>query len=411
MKYTILIVIFLICSVSSRLQAASGMEDRAYWISVLSQIADPLLVNMSKGELRKNMPVETISGAVNPSNARTTHLEALGRLMVGMASWLELGSDETDEGKLREKYIRLMLTSIEHGFNPGSPDYLNFTVTRQPLVDAAFFCQGLLRSPRQIWGRLSSEGKRNVLDALQHIRKIKPVESNWLLFSAMVEATLLELTGECNMRPIDYAIMRFKEWYKGDAWYGDGLNLHMDYYNSYVIHPMLLDVLQVMQKHGKGEVDFYEKELKRFARYAEQQERMISPDGAYPVVGRSIAYRFGTFHVLSQAALEGVLPASVSQAQVRCGLTAVIKRHMSVEGNFDEQGWLTLGFAGHQPQIAERYISTGSLYLCSAVFVALGLPASDEFWSAPYAEWTGKKIWSGNKNVKLDKALKEKVKN
>lgn len=292
MKYTILIVIFLICSVSSRLQAASGMEDRAYWISVLSQIADPLLVNMSKGELRKNMPVETISGAVNPSNARTTHLEALGRLMVGMASWLELGSDETDEGKLREKYIRLMLTSIEHGFNPGSPDYLNFTVTRQPLVDAAFFCQGLLRSPRQIWGRLSSEGKRNVLDALQHIRKIKPVESNWLLFSAMVEATLLELTGECNMRPIDYAIMRFKEWYKGDAWYGDGLNLHMDYYNSYVIHPMLLDVLQVMQKHGKGEVDFYEKELKRFARYAEQQERMISPDGAYPVVGRSIAYRF-----------------------------------------------------------------------------------------------------------------------
>ena len=78
--------------------------------------------------------------------------------------------------------------------------------------------------------------------------------------------------------------MRFKEWYKGDAWYGDGVNLHMDYYNSFVIHPMLLDVLKVMQKHDKGESDFYKKELRRFSRYAEQQERMISPDGAYPVV-------------------------------------------------------------------------------------------------------------------------------
>ena len=170
---------------------------------------------------------------------------------------------------------------------------------------------------------------------------------------------------------------------------------------------MLLDVLKVMQKHDKGESDFYKKELRRFSRYAEQQERMISPDGAYPVVGRSIAYRFGAFHVLSQAALDGLLPASVTKAQVRCGLTAVIKRHMSVKGNFDERGWLTLGFAGHQPQIAERYISTGSLYLCSVVFTALGLPATDEFWCAPYAEWTGKKIWNGNKSVKLDKAIKD----
>lgn len=406
MKYNILIFTFLLLGLKGYSQSSPGQEDRGYWVSVMSQIADPLLNNMSKGELRKNMPVETISGMPNPSNARTTHLEALGRLLVGMAPWLELGPDNTPEGQLREKYICLMIESINHGFDPESPDYLNFTVTRQPLVDAAFFCQGLLRSPEQIWGRLSPETKQNVLNALQQICKIKPVESNWLLFSAMVEATLLQLTGKCNMHPIEYAIMRFKEWYKGDGWYGDGANLHMDYYNSYVIHPMLLDVLEVLQKHHKGEADFYEKELKRFSRYAEQQERMISPDGAYPVVGRSIAYRFGTFHVLSQAALNGLLPATVTKAQVRCGLTAVIKRHMSVKGNFDGQGWLTLGFAGHQPQIAERYISTGSLYLCSAIFVALGLPATDEFWSAHPAEWTGKKIWSGNPDIKLDKAIK-----
>lgn len=399
--------LFLLTSLYGYSQNPSASEDRAYWISVLTEIADPVLENMSKGELKKNMPVETISGATNPANARTTHLEALGRLLVGMAPWLELGPDATAEGKLRDKYIRLMILAIDHGFNPQSPDYLNFVVTRQPLVDAAFFCQGILRAPKQIWGNLSEETRRNVLNALRQIRKIKPIESNWLLFSAMVEITLLELTGECNMEPVNYAMMRFKEWYKGDGWYGDGADLHMDYYNSYVIHPMLLDVLEVMQKHAKGEDDFYQLEKKRFSRYAEQQERMISPDGAYPVVGRSIAYRFGAFHVLSQAALKELLPVSVTKAQVRCALTAVIKKHMSVEGNFDTRGWLTLGFAGHQPQIAERYISTGSLYLCTTVFAALGLSSTDEFWSAPFAEWTGKKIWTGDSDVKLDKAIKQ----
>ena len=78
-------------------------------------------------------------------------------------------------------------------------------------------------------------------------------------------------------------------------------------------------------------------------------------------------------------------------------------------GTFDKKGWLHLGFAGHQPSIAERYINTGSIYLCSAVFVALGLPADSEFWSAPYEDWTQKKVWKGV-DVPCDKAYKEKRK-
>lgn len=402
---TTLVVIFYQTNMTTA-QETTGLQDREYWVSVLTKIADPVLVNMSEGNLKKAMPVETASGVTNPPNIKTTHLEALGRLLTGIAPWLELGPDSSPEGKLRAKYIDLMVKSIAHGFDPASPDYLNFVTTRQPLVDAAFFCQGLLRAPKQVWGNLSSKTKQDVLNALQDIRKIKPVESNWLLFSAIVEAAILEFTGKWNPDPVEYALQRFKEWYKGDAWYGDGANLHMDYYNSYVIHPMLLDVLTVMHKHKKGEEEFFNIEKARFTRYAEQQERFISPDGSYPVVGRSIAYRFGTFQVLSQAALQGYLPASVTENQVRCGLTAVIKKHMSVSGNFDSKGWLTLGFCGHQPAIAERYISTGSLYLCTSVFVALGFPVNSKFWTAPYAAWTGKRIWGGCPDVRLDKAIK-----
>lgn len=388
----------------------TGAEDRAMWVNRMIEIVDPVLDNMSRGELHKNMPVETPPRKNTPTNYLTTHLEALGRTVVGIAPWLELGPDNTPEGELRAKYIDLTCKAIKNGFDPNSPDYLNFTIRRQPLVDAAFLCQGMLRAPKQIWGNLDEQTKQNFVTEMNNIRKIKPLESNWLLFAATVEAAMLEFTGEWNPAPVEYAIMRFKEWYKGDGWYADGPELHMDYYNSYVIHPMLYDVLAVMQRHGKGEAEFFEAEKKRLRRYAQQQELLISPDGAYPVVGRSIAYRFGAFQVLAQSALLEDLPTTLTNGSVRAALGAVIRRHMAVDGNFDEKGWLTLGFAGHQMSCAETYISTGSLYLCTAVFLPLGLPASHPFWTDQSEEWSGLKAWNGSKEVKLDKALKDKIK-
>jgi hypothetical protein len=72
-----------------------------------------------------------------------------------------------------------------------------------------------------------------------------------------------------------------------------------------------------------------------------------------------------------------------------------MQNQFEAEGTFDAKGWLQLGFAGHQTDIAEPYISTGSLYLCTFGFLPLGLPASHPFWTAPAAEWTSKKAWSG----------------
>ena len=227
-----------------------------------------------------------------------------------------------------------------------------------------------------------------------------------VLFSAMVEAALLKFTGQCDMESIVYAISKHKQWYKGDGTYGDGEHFHNDYYNSFVIQPMLLDVLAVLREKGLDKDAFYDTELIRFIRYAEQQERLISPEGTFPPIGRSLAYRFGAFQVLSQTALMKQLPAYIVPAQVRSALTTVIERQISQEGTFDNDGWLQLGFCGHQPEVAETYISTGSLYLCSAVFLPLGLPATDEFWTGDYTEWTAAKAWSGKK-IRIDGALKK----
>lgn len=120
-----------------------------------------------------------------------------------------------------------------------------------------------------------------MITELKRSRNIKPFESNWLLFASTVEAALLEFTGECDMERMLYGVKKFRdEWYKGDAMYGDGVDFHMDYYNSFVIHPMLTDVLVVMKKHGIEGADFLDTQLKRHARYAEILERFISPEGS-----------------------------------------------------------------------------------------------------------------------------------
>lgn len=41
--------------------AFSENDDRSAWLSALHRISYPLLSNMAKGELRKNMPVESIA--------------------------------------------------------------------------------------------------------------------------------------------------------------------------------------------------------------------------------------------------------------------------------------------------------------------------------------------------------------
>ena len=378
------------------LKKPAGTDDRRLWVEQLTRIARPVLENLAAGTLGQNMPFESLSD--DPLRRDVSRLEAVGRTICGMAPWLELGPDETPEGLLRERFTDLMVRGIRNAVNPESADHLTFDNRHtQPLVDAAFLAEGLLRAPTQIWGRLDRQTRNWLIGEWQTSRSIKPYESNWLLFASIIEAALLEFTGQCDMERLYYGVNRFcDEWYKGDGWYGDGQDFHLDFYNSLVIHPMLTETLRVMKRHGLKRADtLLPIQEQRHRRQAAQLERMISPEGTYPVTGRSIAYRMGSFHALADAALLHLLPEDVSPAQVRCALTAVISRQLSQPLTFSDDGWLRVGFAGSQLRMAEDYINTGSLYLCTAAFLPLGLPANDPFWAAPPRDWTARRAWSG----------------
>ncbi|GAB2533057.1 DUF2264 domain-containing protein [Gracilibacillus alcaliphilus] len=369
-------------------------QERQYWLDTMLRIAAPVLQALSERQLKQLMPVEAV-----PGQDRTiyTHLEALARLLNGMAPWLERESNDSQEEARRRQYCALAREAIRAGTDPDSPDYMNFTEGGQPIVDAAFLAHAVLRAPVELWEKQDDQTKRNLIIALKQTRRQKPAFNNWLLFAGIIEACLYKV-GEQEWDPmrIDFAFKQLDQWYMGDGVYQDGPRFHFDYYNSFVIHPMIVDLVETVGAVYQDWHDRQDSYLQRAQRYAAILERHISPEGTYPPIGRSLAYRFGVFQSLAQSVLRHELPAELSPAQVRTALTAVIEKTVKVPGMFDANGWLQIGLTGHQPEIGEPYISTGSLYLCSTVFLPLGLPKEDEFWTSPAEPWTAKKAWEGS---------------
>jgi hypothetical protein len=368
--------------------------DRQYWVRTLGRLAGPVLSNLARGTLKRNMPVECVTGNV-ADRRKYTHLEAIGRLLAGIAPWLEAPLEAGAEHDLQQQYAAMAREAIHSATDPNSADFLNFHEGGQPLVDCGFLAQAVLRAPNELWKKLDAKTQRNLAAALLSSRVITPGFNNWLLFAATVEAALAAMGERWDAMRIDYAVREHQQWYLGDGVYGDGPHFHWDYYNSFVIQPMLVDVLRNIRAHGRNWESLLPDTMARAKRYAAIQERLISPEGTFPAVGRSIAYRCGAFQVLAHMALLGELPAPLSGARVRNALTAVIRRSLDAPGTFDGDGWLTVGFCGHQPHLGESYISTGSLYLSAAVLLPLGLRPADPFWAAPAEDWTARRLWSG----------------
>lgn len=369
-------------------------NDRAYWVAVLSRMASPILTNISKEQWRRNMPME-VSPTFDKRDSGVGYLEAFGRLLAGMAPWLALPDDETDEGKERKKLRGQVLLGIKHGLNPKSPDYFTWRgPSSQTLVDAAHLALAFLRAPVALWEPLDALTKSRVVEEFKLLRKIKPNESNWLLFAAMTETFLHYIGEECVREKIDYAVNKFDaEWYVGDGWYSDGAHFSFDHYNGYVIHNMQVEALRYNINVDKKYKEMFDRAYKRMQRYAHHLERMISPEGYYMVVGRSSTYKNAAFQPLAAVALENRLPEDISKGQVRAALTAVL-RHIYIDKTFSPSGWLNMGVVGDKQQnLADYYTNAGSMYVASLSFLPLGLPADDEFWTCSPEKWTSQKCW------------------
>lgn len=370
--------------------------DRDYWTSLAYNMAAPVLSNMAEGTLQKNMLVE-VSPNWDGRDIKVTYMEAFGRLMAGIAPWLSLPDDDTPESARRKQLRQWALASYRNAVDPDSPDCLLWSGQGQALVDAAYVAESFLRAYDTLWAPLDDTTKQRYIDAFKGLRKVDPPYTNWLLFSSTIESFLAKAGADCDEYRVNSAIRKVEEWYTGDGWYADGPAFAFDYYSSYVFHPMYLETLQAMIDSGRYTRIHYKKHydraLKRAQKFSLVLERLISPEGTFPVFGRSIPYRMAAMQPLALMAWYGRLPVGLTDGQVRAALTAVMHRMFDGKENFNEKGFLTIGFTGRQPNVADWYTNNGSLYMTSLAFLPLGLPPTHPFWSDAPLAWTSQKAW------------------
>lgn len=391
--FTLIVCLFLGVPCWANSLKEEKVSDREVWCEIIYKMAEPVLSNMSKGKLQEKMLVE-VSPGWGGRNKKVTYLECFGRLMDGIAPWLSLSDDNTKEGKMRKQLREWALASYVHAVDPENPDYLLWRGSSQALVDAAFLAESFLRGYDALWVPLDSVTKQRYIKEFTQLRRVNPPYTNWLLFSATIETFLCKAGAQHDEYRIVSALRKIDEWYVGDGWYSDGPDFAFDYYNSFVIQPMYVECLEE-RKDNKGWKTPYEKAVKRMQRYGVILERLISPEGTFPVFGRSITYRTGVLQPLAMLAWQERLPSELSNGQVRAAMTAVIKNMFKDNRNYNKDGFLRLGFNGSQPNISDSYTNNGSLYLASFAFLPLGLSADHPFWTSESESWTSKKAWEG----------------
>lgn len=397
-KMKIVLAMIIAIFVAAPMQAKKKTvekTDRQVWADLCYKISQPVLENMSKGNFQKDFPLE-LSPTWDGRDTKVAYLETFARLMAGISPWLALPDDGTPEGKQRKQLHEWAIQAYKNAVDPNSPDKITWlTNTSQPLCDASYLVESFMRAPEATWGQLDEVTKKRYIEGLKSLRTIRPAYNNWLLFRAMVEVFFMSIGEDVDEYALSVGLQKMSEWYLSDGWYSDGPEYAMDYYNSYVMHPMMVEVVEMCKKHKFSTPISLDLAVKRMNRFNTILERFISPEGAYPAVGRSVIYRMGAFQTLAMSAWKYGLPKNLTNGSVRSALTCVMKRMFAVDGNFDDKGYLRLGFAGHQPNLANYYSNNGSLYMTSLVFMPLGLPADHPFWTAPAEPWTSQKAWSG----------------
>ena len=397
-KMKIVLAMIIAIFVAAPMQAKKKTvekTDRQVWADLCYKISQPVLENMSKGNFQKDFPLE-LSPTWDGRDTKVAYLETFARLMAGISPWLALPDDGTPEGKQRKQLHEWAIQAYKNAVDPNSPDKITWlTNTSQPLCDASYLVESFMRAPEATWGQLDEVTKKRYIEGLKSLRTIRPAYNNWLLFRAMVEVFFMSIGEDVDEYALSVGLQKMSEWYLSDGWYSDGPEYAMDYYNSYVMHPMMVEVVEMCKKHKFSTPISLDLAVKRMNRFNTILERFISPEGAYPAVGRSVIYRMGAFQTLAMSAWKYGLPKDLTNGSVRSALTCVMKRMFAVDGNFDDKGYLRLGFAGHQPNLANYYSDNGSPYMTSLVFMPLGLPADHPFWTAPAEPWTSQKAWSG----------------
>ena len=94
--------------------------DREVWVDIMYQMAEPVMKNMAEGKLQ--LVMDTAKGNKNlelsPTwdnrDKKVAYMEAFGRLLAGLAPWLNLPDDDTaSDGRMAVRLSSMVLMSLK----------------------------------------------------------------------------------------------------------------------------------------------------------------------------------------------------------------------------------------------------------------------------------------------------------
>ncbi len=352
---------------------------RADWVALLARLTDGFVRSIPPGgsPAAASLPGARVGDQV-PS------IEGFARMSVAWAAWLHERTNPValvHEGR-RHDVAAIVARGLADATNPSNAAWWGPIGDRdQRIVEAAEIATALWLGGERMQEALRAvdpAAPGRVLDWLGQVDGRDLWPDNWVLFPVL-PALLRRAAGRAvDDRAIDAAIDWMDAHAAGDGWYRDGAGHALDLYTGWAIHWHLLWWATIDGDRRSARRDAL---IRRARTWLAGVAPLFAADGSFPLFGRSLGYRFALAAPFVQAAFLGVDPLEAGVARVLAG--GVLRRAVALGAIDPETDWFRVGVAGHRPEVVEGYVSAGASAWAAHAFLALAMPATHPFWSAP----------------------------
>jgi hypothetical protein len=242
--------------------------------------------------------------------------------------------------------------------------------TSQRCVEAASVGWGLATAPEKLWEPLEPKAKDKVAAWLSAAYTTEVADTNWHYFPVFAGHGLKRIGVKHDPAVATAHLERMGEFLLGDSVFEDGFGGRVDYYNPFAFHTYAL-----LHFRLTGDDRFVE----NAAAFARRFGSWFAADGAAVPYGRSLGYRF------AQASLWGALAAADVEAVPWGEAAGYARRHLDWwwrRPMLDPEGRLTVGYSYPNDAVVEQYLTAGSPWWASKVFIGLLAGPEHPFWTA-----------------------------
>lgn len=353
----------------------SEPDPRTRWAALLARLTDGFV----RGIPADGSPAWSRLPGADPED-RIPGMEGFARMATAWAAWLAGPNPTTltHAGRTTD-VLDVLSRGLVDATTPGGPWWWGAIRDRdQRIVEAAGVASALWMARDRLVPALGEQGTRQVLTWLGQVHGRDVYADNWVLFPVAVAIVARGLGQDVPDALIDRGVDRILAWDRGDGWYSDGDGHAFDRYTGWAIHWHLLEWAHL---DGDRRPDVRDRVLASARTWLRDLPAWAAADGAIPLLGRSLGYRFATASPLGLAAVLDELP--IDPGMARGIIDRSIGYHLAHDALDPATDWFRIGVWGQRPEVVERYMSAGASAWAVKAFLPLALGPGHPFWTTP----------------------------